>query len=87
MRAYITKYALSQGIFSVEGRLHSGEYDMFIYRTANSHFDQYAHGKDFHLTRKAAIERAEEMRKRKLDSLIKQQAKISNMTFADIKEL
>ena len=60
---------------------------MFSYRTPGSRFDQYAHGKDFHFSRDAAITRVEEMRKRKLDSLAKQQAKVENLSFADIKVL
>lgn len=80
--AYITKYALTFGIYSTKGEI-SG--DMFIQKARESgEFDQYFHGKDWHLSKEEALAQAEEMRVKKLKSLEKQIKKISLLIF-DIK--
>ena len=80
--AFITKYALTTGIYKVEGEVKD---DMFKQlRNGSGAFDQYFFGKDWHLTEEGAIARAEEMRIRKLKSLDAQIKKISLLKF-DIK--
>lgn len=76
--AWVTKYALTNGILLEKGEVcnyTSGT--MFSYGTFG-----HAHGNDWHRTPEAAIARAEEMRKKKIESLKKQIAKLEKMTFA-----
>lgn len=84
--AYITKYALSFGIYKTEVEING---DMATQPgdkiDGHSYFPQYFHGKDWHLSEGFALERAEEMRIAKLKSLDKQMKKISALKF-DIKE-
>ncbi|MEZ3498998.1 hypothetical protein [Pantoea sp. KPR_PJ] len=80
--AYITKYALTFGIYSTKGEV-SG--DMFIQKAReNGRLGQYFHGYEWHLSKEEALAHAEEMRIRKLTSLDKQAKKISQLKF-DIK--
>lgn len=77
--AYITRYALSTGIYKAAGR-----YDGSVFtqtRSGNGAFDQSFHGNDFWFSEDEAIRRAEEMRIKKLQSLDKQMKKISAMKF------
>ena len=79
MKAYITKYALTQGIFAVDARECSEK--MIEYRVIGSRYTQYAHGNDFHYCFEKAIDRAEKMRERKLESLRSQIAKVESIVF------
>lgn len=74
--AYISKYALTKGIEAVHGKQF---YDYRGYLDAGRNV-LYRTG-DWHLTREDAIERAEEMRKKKIESLKKQIAKLEKMKF------
>lgn len=74
---WITKYALSTGIFKVEANTHKD--NMVTWKSGG--FMQFAHGQDFHLTAAGALDRAEEMRIKKLQSLDKQAKKIAAMKF------
>jgi len=77
--AYITKYALTFGIYSTKGEV-SG--DTFIQKARESgEFDQYFHGNEWHLSKEEALAHAEEMRIRKLKSLDNQIKKISRLKF------
>jgi len=80
--AFITKYALTTGIYKAAGEVRDDAFKQL--RTGSGNFDQYFHGKDWHLTEEEAIARAEEMRIRKLKSLDAQIKKISLLKF-DIK--
>lgn len=71
---YITKYALTTGVYSAEADVNG---DMAVQRAKGSGYAQYLHGKDWHLTEDEALDRAEEMRIAKLKSLFKQIKKIS----------
>lgn len=77
--AYITKYALTTGIYKTEG---AAEGDMFV-QPPQGHgtFPCYYHDKEWHLTKEEAIARSEEMRIKKLQSLDKQMKKISALKF------
>lgn len=83
-KIYVTKYALTSGIFSVDAAIDSAG-KMATYRQSGSYFTEYAHGNDFHLTKEAAQNRAHEMRIKKLQSLDKKIKQISAMKF-EIKE-
>ena len=79
MEIYVTKYALTTGIIKHDAEVTN---DMAVVHEPNS-FGMYFHGegKDWHKTKESALERAEEMRIRKLQSLDKQTKKISAMIF------
>ncbi|MBN1088078.1 hypothetical protein [Pantoea sp. 1B4] len=80
--AYITKYALTFGIYSTKGEISD---DTFIQKAQQrGEFDQYFHGNEWHLSKEEAMAHAEEMRIRKLKSLDKQIKKISLLKF-DVK--
>lgn len=77
MRAFITKYALTQGILEVEGELdHDGEY--LIWKNADSWIKQYTHKRDFCLALEEALAVAESARVKKLQSLDKQIKRLSS---------
>ena len=78
---YITKYALTAGIEEVQGRLYS-DGEGIAYRRPGAQYDEYAHGKDWHVTRSAAVARAEEMRKAALASVYKRRARLLAMKFS-----
>lgn len=76
---YVTRYALTTGIFKVEAEINrSGSY---MYRPDSSYCWCSVSGKDAHLTEIAALTRAEEMRISKLKALDKQMKKVSAMKF------
>ena len=75
--AWVTKYALTEGIQKVEGEVcHSISSDMLSYGRYNA-----AHGKDWHRTPYAALNRAEDMRQAKIASVRKQLKKLESMVF------
>lgn len=78
MKAYITKYALTGGIFSVEAEVCENVSPNMIKHRHNG-FDTYAHGNDWHRTWESAVERAEEMRLKKIESLKKSIAKMERL--------
>lgn len=74
---YVTKYALSQGIFPIEADIVDG-YARELPRNTLGHFlskNEYA------LTRNEAIRQAEERRIKKLKALDRQAKKISALNF------
>ena len=78
IKAWITKYALSEGIHVVDGEVcHNIRSTMLKYGNHS-----YAHGKDWHRTQEKAIKRAEDMRQMKIASIRRQLSKLENMTFA-----
>ena len=80
MKVFITKYALSSGIFSVDAEL-AKSIDMISYRREAGSFLEFAHKNEWHSCADKAIARAEEMRIAKLKSLDKQVKKVSAMVF------
>jgi len=75
--AYVTRYALTRGIFQVNGYVNHGiSAHMFCYEGGET-----AHGKDWHRTLDAAIKRANEMRDAKLKSMAKQVAQLEALQF------
>ena len=79
MKVWITKYALTTGIFEMTAEIteHGSAYDM------HSSFPTYYHGegKEWHKTKESAIARAEEMRQKKIESLKKQIEELKKMRF------
>lgn len=77
-KIYVTKYALTSGISEHDAEV-SSDGNMASFRK-NGYPHNY-HGNDFHLTFESALNRAEEMRIKKLQSLDKQIKKISSLKF------
>ena len=80
MQVFITKYALTKGIFEAEAEVFP-ERDM-IRVTGENGYDTYFHGegKDWHGSLKDAKKRSEEMRKKKISTLEKQLEKVKNLS-------
>ena len=77
-KAWITKYALTKGIFEEEGEIcHDTSSDMFSY----GKWDTYVHKGEWFRNKEDALKKAEEMRLKKIASLEKQLIKYKNMTF------
>ena len=77
--AFITKYALSRGIFQAEVDAQFDRYPHLVW-SASSSLAAY-HGGDWHRTRETAIARAEKMRRGKIASLKKQIARLEKIDF------
>jgi hypothetical protein len=76
--AWVTKYALTAGIWCVHGRVcHSTSSRMLNYEP----FNQFAHGNEWHRTKVDALARAEEMRQAKRASLQKSLRKLEALHF------
>lgn len=79
MKVYITKYALTQGIYEIEAK-ETREPDM-IKNVENSLELYRGKGKEWHLNKEDAIKKAEEMKQKKIKSLKAQIEKFEKMTF------
>ena len=75
MRIWITKYALTDGILEQEGE----KLDDSTVRVGLLYL--HREGVDWHTSRESAIARAEVMRKKKIESLRKQIAKLEVLKF------
>lgn len=80
MKVWITKYALSSGVFTVDAEESKNSPGMISWKTTGSWSSQYAHGKDWWLTKADAEKRVQEMRQKKISSLKKQLAKFEATT-------
>ena len=79
MKVWITKYALTKGIFTIEA---TEPNENGLITPINKLWDCYhGEGREWHRTKEAAIERAEEMRLKKIASLEKQIDKIKKLNF------
>lgn len=79
--AWITKYAMTKGIFSVQAEVCKDVCDEMIAYKESSDWWIYAHRNEWHRTRGEAIARAEEMRKKKISALQKSIKKLESITF------
>ncbi len=77
MKIWVTKYALTTGIFSADAEVNSGVAIVPMFRVPT----QYFHGNDWHETPEAALARAEEMRKKRIIALNRNIAKLQNLEF------
>lgn len=78
MEVWITKYALTQGIF----KLHVIDAGNDVVRSADNALEIFhKEGRDWHITKESAIARAEEMRQKKIASLARQITKLEKMDF------
>lgn len=78
MNIWITKYALMQGVYSIEAELPSEYPGMAVHRTK---YSSYFHKPDWHLTEEEAVAHAETMRANKIASLRKSLAKLESLRF------
>lgn len=76
--AYVTKFALTSGIWSGEVELNSDISDTMV--SVIGAYQHY-HSNDWHRTEAAAKARAEQMRKAKIVSLEKQIARLEALKF------
>lgn len=78
---YISKYALTKGVYAVETDEPLFEGRMVVVR--QKYGDAYYHneGQDWHRTREAANAKAEQMRIKKIGALKKQIVKLEAMRF------
>lgn len=79
MKAYITKYALTQGILERDVRSFDDKTAEDI--TGGHLRAKYYHENEWHKSKSAAIEKAEDMRKKKIASLKKKIEKLEKMKF------
>jgi len=80
MKIYVTKYALTQGIYEVEAEDETG--GIFVaFSGSNRSYTTYYHKGEYELTHAAAVTKANEMREKKIASLKKQIKKLEEMTF------
>jgi hypothetical protein len=78
---WITKYALTKGIYQVVVEHTTREESV---QTLNDSFfshKQYFHSGEWHATREDAVSRAEQMRDKKIKSMKKMISRLENMDF------
>lgn len=85
MKAFITKYAMTQGILERDGH-ESDHSDGLLcipsnYSNGSFNFSEYYHTGEWFKTRQEAIVKAEEMRQKKIKSLEKQLVRLKEMQF------
>jgi len=82
MKVWITKYALTKGIFEIEAEVCEFISPDMI-KEVGCEYPTYYHGKgkDWHKTREDAVKRADEIRKKKVVSLRKKIEKLESMIF------
>lgn len=87
MKVWITKYALTKGIFEAEISDDCIDIDRSgnMIQVKDGRFAVYYHGKgkEWNKNKESAIKMADEMRKKKIESLKKQIKKLENMKFTD----
>jgi len=79
--AWITKYALTKGIFSTMVESCDASNKMVKDISNDEWKCWYYHGNDWHRTKEAAVKRANEMRNKKLASLKKSIERIKKLEF------
>jgi len=79
MKVWITKYALTQGIIEAEAKV-TTEFSTMI-QIIDTNPQTFYHKPYWHVTKERAIEHAEKMRHKKIESLITQIQKLRVMTF------
>ena len=83
MKVWITKHALTLGIYEKEAEAcGKGEADLIrVSPEETGYFTEYFHKPDWHPNRDLAVDRAQEMLLKKLQSLKKQVARLEKMSF------
>lgn len=81
MKVWITKYALTHGISECEAERCSNINNEMIEIIGSPYEYYHGEGKEWHLTKESAINKAEEVRDKKIKTLQKQLEKLQNMKF------
>lgn len=83
--AWITKYALTKGVFSITAEDCDTSGKMICDTNSRTGGNAYYHdeGKDWHRTRESAVRRAKEMQKNKIASLKKSIERIRKLDFEE----
>lgn len=79
MKAFVTKHALTKGIIEVEATVNPNVSDDMI--MTKEQYPAYYHKGEWFETKYDAIEKAESMRIKKIESLKKQIKKLEKMNF------
>ena len=81
MEYYITKYALSKGIYAIKANeINEISETGFIY-IRNNFYASFKLGRDIHENKEDAIKAANEMKNKKIKALLNQIAKLKNLSF------
>jgi hypothetical protein len=78
MKVYITKHALTEGIYEIEAEK-CEQPDMISFK--GPYCTSYFFGKDWHKTRSDAVKRAYDMKETKIKSIKRQLQKIEALIF------
>jgi len=83
MRVFITKYALTKGVYEIEAKVCESISPDMISEVKEGVCNNCFHGKgkNWHETRESAVERAKKMRDAKVAALKKQIKKLEAMEF------
>lgn len=82
MKVYVTKYALTRGIYQVEGPVSKYFQDLFIPNNmAYNASWRELHKDEWHTTKEAAVEKAKAMRDKKIVNLQKQIDRLKSLEF------
>lgn len=81
MKVWITKYALTTGIFEIEADLCDS---IGMIKQRNAQWNTYYHGegRDWHYSKESAIKRALKLRDNKISSLTLKIEKLNKLTFS-----
>ena len=82
MKVWITKYALTKGVIEADGELTSSDSVSILNRDLSLSTHWFYKG-DWFSDKESAIQKAEEMRQKKIASLKKQIEKLDRMRFDD----
>ena len=85
-KVWVTKYALTQGIFSMEGKVSKDTPSVVAQVNVKYPFVFALKGVDWHETLEEAVDQAEKMRLKKIKSLQKQIKKLENIKFVTVEE-
>jgi len=77
---WISKYALTQGIFEIESNSDPSE-KLISHRLNGMTVSYYEEGKEWHKTKEEAIARAKDLKIKKIANMKKQIAKLEKMEF------
>lgn len=82
MKAWITKYALTQGIYEIDAEICTNTSTDMIQDINNKYIYYHGEGRQWHSTKEAAIIKATQMRDRKVKALHTQLNKLNKLTFS-----
>lgn len=84
MKAYVTKYALTKGVFSVEVEDKDMSERMITFKRSHQHCQEHMHGNNWHTSVESAFTHAEAMRVKKIASLRNQIKKLEKLEFNNL---